>query len=153
MLSRLPIEQLTVRENAGAVTKGQSAPLDGTFFSIPDRSMMSPVRAPSIIKCPLHSFHPLPHREGTVGPLTVHHELVDAAFLHLGRRTHLLLCRAELERVVDVGGAAVLWVSRVQLQHVWRANRQVETPQAAITPVTWKKLEISNMEERRKLFM
>ena len=60
-------------------------------------------------------------------PLTVHHELVYAAFLHLGRRAHLLLCRAELERVVDVGGAAVLWVSRVQLQHVLRANRQVET--------------------------
>ena len=114
---------------------------------------MSPVRTPSIIKCPLHSFNPLHHEEESLFLLTVHHELVDAALLHLGRRAHLLLCRAELERVVDVGGAAVLWVSRVQLQHVLRANRQVETPQAAITPVTWKKLEISNMEERRKLFM
>ena len=73
--------------------------------------------------------------------LTVHHELVDVALLHLGRRAHLLYGGTELERVVDVRGAAALWVPGVELQHVRRADRQVEAPQAPVTPVSEKKAE------------
>ena len=59
------------------------------------------------------------------------------------QRAHLLGGGAQLERVVDPGGAAVLRVARVQLQNVLRSDRQVETPQAAVTPANQKTMHVN----------
>ena len=66
---------------------------------------------------------------------------MDVTLLHLGRRAHLLHGRAELERVVDVGGAAVLRIAGVKLQDVLRANRQMEAAETTVTPETKTKAE------------
>ena len=68
---------------------------------------------------------------------------MDGAVLGCAQRAHFLGRGTEFQRAVDVRGAAALWVPGVELQHVRRADRQVEAPQAAVTPGEEKKRDVN----------